>query len=79
MAIQDPFDKVLTKLGVYQHIQGMRSIRTAAVPVTNNNAVPTQSIRHFCRIFVFLKMLRKSENLRKKQWWGQPKLAVTHD
>jgi hypothetical protein len=29
--------------------------------------------------FVFLKMLRKSENLRKKQWQGQPKLAVTCD
>jgi hypothetical protein len=28
---------------------------------------------------VFWKMLRKSENLRKKQWRGQPKSAVTRD
>jgi hypothetical protein len=41
MVFQDPFDKVLTKLGVYQHIQDMKSIRTAAVPVTNNNTLET--------------------------------------
>jgi len=45
MAIQDPFDKVLTKLGVYQHIQGMGSIHTAAVPVTNND-----SLKAPCRV-----------------------------
>lgn len=39
MAIQDPFDNVLTKLGAYQHIQGMTSIDTAAVPVTINNSI----------------------------------------
>jgi hypothetical protein len=36
MAIEDPFDEVLTKLGVYEHMQDMESIPTAAVPVTNN-------------------------------------------
>jgi len=39
MAFQDPFDKVLTKLGVYKHIQDMKSIPNAAVPVTNNNTL----------------------------------------
>jgi hypothetical protein len=37
MVIQDPFGNVLTKLGLYQHIQGMEAIQTAAVPVTYNN------------------------------------------
>jgi hypothetical protein len=39
MATQDPFDNVLTKLGVYQRIQGMEPIHAAAVPVTNNNTL----------------------------------------
>jgi len=39
MAIQNPFDQVLIKLGVYQHIQGMGSIPTTAGPVTNNDSL----------------------------------------
>lgn len=39
MAIQDPFDRVLIKLGLYQHIQGMAPIPTATAPVTNNNTL----------------------------------------
>jgi hypothetical protein len=39
MTLQDPFDKVLKKLGVYQHIHGMSPIPTAAVPVTNNHVL----------------------------------------
>jgi Interferon-induced 6-16 family len=39
MILQDPFDKVLKKLGVYQHIQDMKPIPAAAVPVRNNHTV----------------------------------------
>lgn len=37
MAFQDPFDRVLTKLGIYQRIQDMSSIPTVAGLVTTIN------------------------------------------
>jgi hypothetical protein len=39
MANKDPFDKVLEKLGLYQRIQGVSPIRTAAVPAALINAL----------------------------------------
>jgi hypothetical protein len=39
MGIEDPFDEVLTKLGVYGRIQDTESIPTAAVPVMNNDTL----------------------------------------
>jgi hypothetical protein len=43
------------------------------------DTVPFQLICHFGGIFVFLKMLRKSDKLRKNYWRGQRKSGVMRD
>jgi len=39
MTRQDPFNKVLQKLGLYEQIQSMDPIRTAAIPPVQNNTL----------------------------------------